>query len=154
VFILEEEKKLLLSILELEESKKEALIDRNLDKLIEINDKEQRIFEDINKYEVSRYEIIKKLQERFKLDNSITLSDLLPFLKDKGKLEVLKGEVIEIVEKIKSLSFENRILIESAMNVSMEIIENFTNTKQINLGYDKKGRKEMKVDFNTYSTIG
>ncbi|MGC8964542.1 MAG: hypothetical protein ACP5KI_04170, partial [Brevinematia bacterium] len=100
------------------------------------------------------YEIIKKLQERFKLDNSITLSDLLPFLKDKGKLEVLKGEVIEIVEKIKSLSFENRILIESAMNVSMEIIENFTNTKQINLGYDKKGRKEMKVDFNTYSTIG
>lgn len=152
--ILEEEKKILLKILEIEKQKKEYLINRNLDNILDINMEEEKIFNELDKYEFARNELVKKVSQKLQiLAEEITLSKIIEFASNKQRLEALKEEIVSIISEIKQISYENRILIESAMNVSLAVIEKITDLKTTETQYNNQGKKEIKINLSTYSTI-
>ncbi|MEN2997704.1 MAG: flagellar protein FlgN [Brevinematia bacterium] len=154
VDILEEEKKILGCILEKERLKKDLLIKREAEKLLEINSEEEKLFDELDRYEFARKEIMKKISHRLNSSSEeITLSRILEFASNKPLLENLKNSIISLISEIKLLSFENKVLIESSMNVSLSLIEKLTNLQPSDNNYNSKGKKEIKIDLTTYSTI-
>ncbi len=154
VDILEKEKELLNKVLEKENDKKRYLLNRDLEKILEINSEEEKIFYEIEKYEIARNEITKRISRRLNLTSEeTTLSRIIEFASNKPILEKLKNDITHIISEIKNISFENKILIESSINVSLSIIEKITNTKASEDTYNNKGKKEMKINLQSYSTI-
>lgn len=152
--ILEEEKRLLLKILEIEKEKRENLINRNLENVLEKNIEEEKIFNELDKYEFARNELIKRVSQKLQIvSEEITLSKIIEFASNKNKLDILKNEIISIISEIREVSYENRILIESAMNVSLALIEKITDLKTSETKYNEHGKKEINIDISTYSTI-
>lgn len=152
--ILEEEKGLLLKILEIEKEKRENLINRNLENVLEKNIEEEKIFNELDKYEFARNELIKRVSQKLQIvSEEITLSKIIEFASNKNKLDILKNEIISIISEIREVSYENRILIESAMNVSLALIEKITDLKTSETKYNEHGKKEINIDISTYSTI-
>lgn len=151
--ILEDEKKILLDILEKENQKKECLLCRDLDRLVDINAEEERLFREIEKYEFTRSNIVKRISQKFNIEGEVNLSKVIPFASNKDRLTMLRDEITNIISEIRMLSFENRILIESAMNVSMAILEKVVDPNTFKDSYNKEGIKEISIDINTYSTI-
>lgn len=154
VDILEEERKLLEKILEKEYQKKEYLLSRDISKVLDINFEEERIFNEIEKYEFARNELLKRVSQRLGImSDEITLSKIIEFSSNKNTLENLKNLIISIISDIKMVSYENRILIESSMNVSLSLLEKITNSKASSENYNTKGQKEIKINLSTYSTM-
>ncbi|MCX8097330.1 MAG: flagellar protein FlgN [Spirochaetes bacterium] len=153
VDILEDEKRILLDIVEKEKQKKECLLCRDLDRLLEINAEEEKLFREIEKYEFTRNDIVKRISQKFNIEGEINLSRVVLFASNKDRLTALKDEITNIISEIRMLSFENRILIESAMNVSIAILEKVIDPNTFKDKYNKEGRKEISIDINTYSTI-
>ncbi|MFN4244937.1 MAG: flagellar export chaperone FlgN [Brevinematia bacterium] len=152
--ILEKEEKLLTTILEKENEKKRCLINRELDKILEINSEEEKIFLEIEKYEFARNEIVKRVSNKLNLSSEeITISRIIEFASNKPLIEKLKNNIISIISEIKNVSFENKVLIESSINISLSIIEKFTNTKASENTYNSQGKKEVKINLTNYSTI-
>lgn len=152
--ILEEEKKILLKILEIEKTKKENLINRNLDNILDINLEEEKMFNELDKYEFARNELVKRVAQKLQIvAEEITLSKIIEFASNKHRLESLKEEIVSIISDIREISYENRILIESAMSVSLAVIERITDLKTSETQYNEQGKKKIKIDITTYSTI-
>ncbi|MCX8028386.1 MAG: flagellar export chaperone FlgN [Brevinematales bacterium] len=154
VDILEEERKLLELILERECEKREKLLSRSIESLPDINLQEDEIFKELDRYEFIRNELTKRISKKLNLDGEVNLSRIIEFASNRDHLIALRDRIISIISNIREVSFENRILIESSMSVSMAVLEKMISCKTFQENYNSRGQKEItSVDINTYSTI-
>lgn len=152
--MLEEEKKLLEKVLEKERVKRECLLNREVDKLLEINSEEERIFEEIEKCEFVRNSIVTKVARKLGIySEEITLSKILEFASNRRTLEELRNGIVSLISEIRLLSLENKILLESSLNISLSVIERMMGVQTSSGTYNPRGNREIKVDLTTYSTV-
>jgi len=66
----------------------------------------------------------------------------------------LRNKLISLVEEIRLVCLENRVIIESSISVSLAVLEKITDTNHSEVKYNSEGKKVFgEVDFTTYTTI-
>jgi|GEM_PF-3571394 len=154
VQVLNDEIGILEVLLSKEKEKKEVILSRDYTKLKKVDEEESVLFSRLQKFECERVDIVKKLANKFLLDGEVTLSRIIPFSNNQSTLIELRNKLISLVEEIRLVCLENRVIIESSISVSLAVLEKITDTNHSEVKYNSEGKKVFgEVDFTTYTTI-
>jgi flagellar biosynthesis/type III secretory pathway chaperone len=129
--ILKEEKELYEELFQAAEGKKEALIDNDIDKLLEKVETDQKIIPEIEKKEAKRNEVIEEIKAEFNLqtaENSYkALFKKLP-ADWSEEFDPVRQELLALTDEFNKLNQNNQRLLEQALKLNQisfnTIIEN------------------------------
>lgn len=147
--ILKEEKNLYQKLFEIAEEKNEALVNNDLDKLIEIVEKDRKVIADIEKKDQARNDKIQEIKNKFEIelekDSYSNLIEQLPA--EWGEtLNPIREELIELTDDFHSLNEQNQKLLKQAMELNKISFETLMqNIKEEDTTYSKqtKDKKEQ-----------
>jgi flagellar biosynthesis/type III secretory pathway chaperone len=152
--ILSDELDILQKLLAKEKEKREVVILKEYSRLKKIDEEERELFSKLEKLELERLNITKRLAQKFSLESEINLSKIIPFLNNQTTLIQLRDKLLSTLDEIRLVCLENKIIIESSISVSLAVVEKITNTTLSEVNYNSEGKKVFKdVDITTYSTI-
>ena len=152
--ILSDELDILQKLLAKEKEKREVVILKEYSRLKKIDEEERELFSKLEKLELERLNITKRLAQKFSLESEINLSKIIPFLNNQITLIQLRDKLLSTLDEIRLVCLENKIIIESSISVSLAVVEKITNTTLSEVNYNSEGKKVFKdIDITTYSTI-
>jgi flagellar biosynthesis/type III secretory pathway chaperone len=152
--ILSDELDILQKLLAKEREKREVVILKEYSRLKKIDEEERELFSKLEKLELERLNITKRLAQKFSLESEINLSKIIPFLNNQTTLIQLRDKLLSTLDEIRLVCLENKIIIESSISVSLAVVEKITNTTLSEVNYNSEGKKVFKdIDITTYSTI-
>jgi flagellar biosynthesis/type III secretory pathway chaperone len=152
--ILSDELDILQKLLAKEKEKREVVILKEYSRLKKIDEEERELFSKLEKLELERLNITKRLAQKFSLESEINLSNIIPFLNNQTTLIQLRDQLLSTLDEIRLVCLENKIIIESSISVSLAVVEKITNTTLSEVNYNSEGKKVFKdIDITTYSTI-
>ncbi len=152
--ILSDELDILQKLLAKEREKREVVILKEYSRLKKIDEEERELFSKLEKLELGRLNITKRLAQKFSLESEINLSKIIPFLNNQTTLIQLRDKLLSTLDEIRLVCLENKIIIESSISVSLAVVEKITNTTLSEVNYNSEGKKVFKdIDITTYSTI-
>jgi len=152
--ILSDELDILQKLLAKEKEKREVVILKEYSRLKKIDEEERELFSKLEKLELERLNITKRLAQKFFLESEINLSKIIPFLNNQTTLIQLRDKLLSTLDEIRLVCLENKIIIESSISVSLAVVEKITNTTLSEVNYNSEGKKVFKdIDITTYSTI-
>jgi flagellar biosynthesis/type III secretory pathway chaperone len=152
--ILSDELDILQKLLAKEKEKREVVILKEYSRLKKIDEEERELFSKLEKLELERLNITKRLAQKFSLESEINLSKIIPFLNNQTTLIQLRDQLLSTLDEIRLVCLENKIIIESSISVSLAVVEKITNTTLSEVNYNSEGKKVFKdIDITTYSTI-
>ncbi len=151
--ILLDELGVLSDILEIEKTKKESLLAKDYLSLEGITKNEENLFEKLHRYESRRLEIVKKIYEKEKLTGEMNLSNIMKCLVNKEKVTQLREKIIKVIEEIKYTNWENKIILESSISVSMGLLSNIANIEKDLPEYTPLGKKPDTRNISLYEGI-
>jgi|YNPMSStandDraft_2_1061718.scaffolds.fasta_scaffold40376_1 flagellar biosynthesis/type III secretory pathway chaperone len=152
--ILSDELDILQKLLAKEKEKREVVILKEYSRLKKIDEEERELFSKLEKLELERLNITKRLAQKFSLESEINLSKIIPFLNNQTTLIQLRDKLLSTLDEIRLVCLENKIIIESSISVSLAVVEKITNTTLSEVNYNSEGKKVFKdIDITTYSTI-
>jgi flagellar biosynthesis/type III secretory pathway chaperone len=152
--ILSDELDILQKLLAKEKEKREVVILKEYSRLKKIDEEERELFSKLEKLELERLNITKRLAQKFSIESEINLSKIIPFLNNQTTLIQLRDKLLSTLDEIRLVCLENKIIIESSISVSLAVVEKITNTTLSEVNYNSEGKKVFKdIDITTYSTI-
>ena len=147
--ILKEEKNLYQKLFEIAEEKNEALVNNEIDKLIEIVENDREVIADIEAKDQERNDKIQEIKTEFEIklekDSYSNLIEKLP--EDWGEaLNPIREELIELTDEFHSLNEQNQKLLEQALELNQISFETvMQNIKDEDTTYSNtaKNKKEQ-----------
>lgn len=116
--IYEKELKVLNRLVNVNLSKRDALIELNTDKLKDLTNKEENLTSDLEKLEAEKKEFVNEMKSKMNIEGLANLVDLIASERKKTLFKCLVQDVKNTYNKLVKLVSLNLCLIEQAMKVS------------------------------------
>jgi len=153
---LECEEEIYLDLVKKESMKKDAIMDRNTDQLMQLTRDQEKVLADIDKNEKVRSELVSRIADAMKLpEENETVSSLVsnPSIQGKTKEMLLHHSYAlrEVMITLKNITSVNQEILEDNHNMFKALIEDLTETKVTGYGPGESkspGKKSLFVNIN------
>jgi flagellar biosynthesis/type III secretory pathway chaperone len=125
------------SLLELLEDKQEILLDRDVDRLEEITEKEQQFVDELQRLESDRGELWDELLPEDVDRDEASIDRVLSHVSESigEQLRDIRVELKKVVRDVRRINDENTLLLENRISVFDEIFEMITGDQDDNTTY-------------------
>ncbi len=146
--ILEQEYELYHELYKLASSKKEAIIENNVQELNNLIEKDEKVINSFNQLESERNQLLDDLKDNYNLETeNLNYSRLIKELSDpwKEKMTQIRNKLLDVIDKLNQQNEQNKVLLKEAIklnNFSYKMIAQILEPDNKTYKKDKKDKDE------------